>query len=112
MVFTEAVGRRLGLGLAYGMATLKAPHAQRAFERAGWQLIGITPGFDREMVAPGVVKRVYEALYTKVLVNDAGLLHPQRQNLTQRTQALFDWVFADPLHDQPPTRESQDASAA
>ena len=34
--FTETIGRRLGMGLAYGMATLKAPHAQRAFERAGW----------------------------------------------------------------------------
>ena len=56
------------MGLVYGMATLKAPHAQRAFERAGWQLIGITPGYDREMVAPGVVKRVYEAVYAKVLV--------------------------------------------
>ena len=42
--FAEAIVRRLGMGLAYGMATLKAPHAQRAFERAGWQLVGITPG--------------------------------------------------------------------
>ena len=84
----------MSMGLAYGMATMKAPYAQRAFERAGWQLIGITPGYDREMVAPGLVKRVYEALYAKVLVADVGLLRPQRQNLTPRTQALFDWVFA------------------
>ena len=94
MALTEAVGRRMSMGLAYGMATMKAPYAQRAFERAGWQLIGITPGYDREMVAPGLVKRVYEALYAKVLVADAGLLRPQRQNLTPRAQALFDWVFA------------------
>lgn len=94
MALTEAVGRRMSMGLAYGMATMKAPYAQRAFERAGWQLIGITPGYDREMVAPGLVKRVYEALYAKVLVADVGLLRPQRQNLTPRTQALFDWVFA------------------
>jgi hypothetical protein len=58
LAFTEALGRLLGVGLAYGMATLRAPHAQRAFERAGWQLIGIAPGYDREMVAPGLVKRV------------------------------------------------------
>ena len=37
------------------------PHAQIAMENLGWQLIGITPRYDREMVAPGVVKRVYEA---------------------------------------------------
>jgi hypothetical protein len=24
----------------------------------GWQLVGITPGFDREVIAPGNVKRV------------------------------------------------------
>jgi hypothetical protein len=60
--FTEVLGGRLGMGLAYGMATLRAPHAQRAFERAGWRLIGITPGYDRELVAPGVIKRVYEAV--------------------------------------------------
>jgi hypothetical protein len=104
MTFTEEIGRRMGMGLVYGMATLKTPYAQRAFERAGWQLIGITPGYDREMVAPGVVKRVYEAVYTKVLVADAGLLHPQRQNLTPRTRAFFDWVFAgSPARSSPAT---------
>jgi len=111
MALTEAIGRRMGMGLIYGMATLKAPHAQRAFERAGWQLIGITPGYDREMVAPGVVKRVYEAVYTKVLVADAGLLRPQRQNLTPRTQAFFDWVFATHRLDQQLTTV-QDASVS
>ena len=112
MMFTEAIGRQMGMGLIYGMATLKAPHAQRAFERAGWQLIGITPGYDREMVAPGVVKRVYEALYTKVLVADAGIMRPQRQNLTAQTQAFFDWLFEPDRLDQPPTREPQDATAS
>ena len=64
----EAIGRDVGMEMIYGMATLKVPHVQRAFETLGWRLIGITPGFDREMVAPGVVKRVYEAVYAKVLV--------------------------------------------
>ena len=101
ITFTETIGRHLGMGLAYGMATLKAPHAQRAFERAGWQLIGISPGYDREMVAPGVIKRVYEAVYAKVLVTDADLLQPQPQNLTPRTQAFFDRVFTAPQFDHP-----------
>lgn len=110
ITFTEAIGRRMGMGLAYGMATLKAPHAQRAFERAGWELIGIAPGYDREMVAPGVIKRVYEAVYSKVLVTDADLLWPERKNLTPRTQAFFDWVFAAYRLDHP--RVLQDASAS
>jgi hypothetical protein len=109
MTFTEEIGRRMGMGFIYGMATLKTPHVQRAFERAGWQLIGITPGYDREMVAPGVVKRVYEAVYTKVLVADDDLLRPQRQNLTPRTQAFFDWVFDAHRLDHSPARELQDA---
>jgi hypothetical protein len=108
MRFIEEIGRRMGMGFVYGMATLKTPHAQRAFERAGWQLIGITPGYDREMVAPGVVKRVYEAVYAKVLVADDGLLRPRRQNLTPRTQALFNWVFADDRLNYSPIRELQE----
>ena len=45
-------------------------HMQAKFELLGWQLIGIIPGFDREMVKPGIVKRAYEAIYTKVLADE------------------------------------------
>jgi hypothetical protein len=93
MTFVEAVARHLGMGFIFGMATLKHPYVQRACERAGWQLIGIAPGYDREWVAPGVVKRVYEAVYAKVLEADGGLLPPRPQDLTPRTQALFDLLF-------------------
>ena len=51
----EAIGRAAGIEMIYGMATLKIPHVQRTFEKRRWRLIGITPGYDREMVAPGVV---------------------------------------------------------
>jgi hypothetical protein len=40
----EAIGRAIGMGMIYGMATLKVPHVQRSFEKLGWDLIGITPG--------------------------------------------------------------------
>ena len=93
--FSETIGRRRGMGLAYGMATLTAPHAQRAFERAGWRLIGITPGYDQEIVAPGVVRRVYEAVYTKVLVDEASLLRPERHNLTPETLGLLQHLFPE-----------------
>ena len=94
MHFCEALGRCSGMGFVYGLATLKNPYAQRAFERAGWQLIGITPGYDRELVEPGVVKRIYEAMYAKVLAADASMLRPEKQNLTPRTQVFFDRVFS------------------
>jgi len=93
MAVSEWVGRWMGMGMVYGMATLKSPYSQLAFERAGWQLIGITPGFDREMVEPGVVKRVYEALYAKALVADGDVLNPQTDNMTQRTREVFHLLF-------------------
>jgi hypothetical protein len=92
MAFVETLADHLGVGFIFGMATLKHPYAQRAFERAGWQLVGITPGYDRELIAPGIVKRVYEAVYAKVLAGE-GLLNPDRDNLTPRTRALFDSLF-------------------
>jgi hypothetical protein len=93
MACSEAAGRWLGMGIVYGMATLKAPHSQRAFERAGWTLVGIAPGLDRERVAPGVIKRVYEALYAKVLVDGDALVDPQAPNMTPRTRELFSALF-------------------
>jgi hypothetical protein len=93
MTFIETVARHLGMGFIFGMVTLKHPHAQEACERAGWQIIGIAPGYDRELIAPGVVKRVYEAIYAKVLEPESGLLRPEPHNLTPRTRALFDSLF-------------------
>lgn len=85
--------RMMAMVPPYRMATLKIPHVQRGFERLGWQLIGITPGYDREMVAPGVIKRVFEAVYAKVLVADVGLLRPEARNLTEKTKAFLQMLF-------------------
>lgn len=93
--FTENLGRAMGAGFVYGLATLKVPHMQLALERAGYQLLGFAPGYDRELVAPGVVKRVYEAFYAKVLVPDEELLHPDPRNLSPKAKALFEVLFPD-----------------
>ncbi len=90
---TERMGRAMGAEFMYVMATLKIPYMQIALERAGYQLLGFTPGYDREVVAPGVVKRVYEAVYAKVLVPEHNLLRPDPKNLTPKTKALFDLLF-------------------
>lgn len=90
----EAIGRAMGMGMVYGLATLKYPQIQRSFERMGWQLIGIMPGFDRELITPGEIRRVYEAVYVKVLEAEQ-LLPPDRNNLTPAVQELYDLLFQD-----------------
>lgn len=91
----ELVGRAMGAEFLFGMATLKIPHMQRALEATGWQLIGFTSGYDREEVAPGVVKRVFEGVYCKVLVPEEELLRPDPRNLTPKARALFEALFPD-----------------
>jgi hypothetical protein len=93
MEFGENLARAMGAGFIYGLATLKIPNAQLALEHAGYQLLGFAPGYDREMVAPGVVKRVYEAFYAKVLVPEDELLRPDPANLSPKARALFDVLF-------------------
>jgi hypothetical protein len=96
MQLGEAAGRAMHFGFIYTMATLKVPHMQQALERAGYQLLGFAPGYDRELVAPGVVKRVYEAYYAKILVPDDELLRPAVSNMTPKTRELFEILFPQP----------------
>ena len=94
MPLAELAGRAMGAEFFFGLATLKIPHMQHALETAGWQLIGFTSGYDREQVAPGVVKRVFEGVYTKALVPEDELLRPDPRNLTPKARALFDALFS------------------
>lgn len=89
----EAIGVAMGMALVYALATLKVPNMQVGFEKAGWKLIGIMPGFDRELLAPDEVKRVYEAVYVKVLAPDSEFEHPSVDGLTPSTRIVFDHLF-------------------
>jgi len=93
MPLAELAGRAMGAEFFFGLATLKIPHMQHALEAVGWQLIGFTSGYDQEQVAPGVVKRVFEAVYCKVLVPEDEIVRPDPANLTPRARALFDALF-------------------
>ena len=95
MQFGEALGRLVGAGFIYSMCTLKIPHMQSAFERSGYKLLGFAPGYDREVVSPGVVKRVFEAYYAKILVPLDELHVPDKKNLTPQTLALFKTLFPE-----------------
>ena len=92
---TENLGRAMGAAFLYALATLKIPHAQRALEGAGYRLLGFFPGYDREEIAPGVVKRVYQAVYAKLLVPEDEVLRPDPRNLTPRARALYGLLFSD-----------------
>jgi hypothetical protein len=89
----EELGRALGAELAYYFATLKTRHQQVIAERRGFQLVGILPGYDRAVTAQGVIKRVYEALYLKLLVSDDEVQLPPVETFTARTRAVWSALF-------------------
>jgi hypothetical protein len=95
---TESISRACGAEFIYTMATLKVSHMQVALERAGYRLVGFAPGYDREVGKDGVVKRVFEGVYAKVLVPEEAMLRPDPSNLTPGTRKLFELMF--PLSSQ------------
>ena len=93
MQLGEVIARAMGVGFIYTLATLKVASMQLALERAGYQLVGVAPGYDRELTASGVVKRVYEACYAKVLVPEDELQRPDPAKMTPKTRQLFELLF-------------------
>ncbi|MDI2142311.1 MULTISPECIES: hypothetical protein [unclassified Pseudomonas] len=89
----EKMGKHMGAGLIYGMATTRAPYMQQALEHAGYTAVGIMPGFDREESEPGVVHRVYEVIYAKRLAPHSDFLMPSVQNLTPTVARLYAEIF-------------------
>ncbi len=93
MELGEKMGRAMGAGFIYTLATMKMPQMQLALERAGYQLIGFMPGYDREETSPGIVKRVFEAGYAKRLAPAEEFLRPEDKNMTPNAKRLFDMIF-------------------
>lgn len=97
----ERLGRAIGAELLLVYVTLKAPHEQKLAERSGFRLAGIIPGHDRDMVRPGEIRRVHEAVYAKLL-GDATLVEaPAMEALTPTTRRLFELLSASPDGDSP-----------
>lgn len=94
MTGTENLGRSMGAAFMYALITLKHPYAQQACERAGYRLLGMFPGYDREEVSPGVVKRVYQSVYAKLLVSEDEVHWPDPKNLTPRAAELYQLLFS------------------
>jgi hypothetical protein len=94
-VILEHVGRVIGAEVAFYQVTLKTTRQQRNAERHGFKLCGILPAIDRDAIAPGVVRRVYEGIYVKVLA-PAGEVHvPSWKDLGEPARALWLSVFGE-----------------
>lgn len=99
-ILLEKLGRAMGAELAYYFATLKTKDQQVLAERLRFMLVGIVPAFDRDMVRPGAVMRVHEAIYAKVLVGDDSLVFPRPEAMTRRTKAVWLALFGSPIDEQ------------
>ena len=91
--YLEGIARCSGLEFIYTLATLKHRGPQRYFEARGYKVIGFVPGYDREEVEPGVVKRVQEVVYAKVLVPETDLLLPSLENMTPTVRKMYEYMF-------------------
>ncbi len=91
----ENVGRAMGAEFLYAMVPLNVVQQQRALESAGFRLLGFLPGYDRQLVAPGVVKRIYLAAYAKLLVDEEKVQRPDPKNLTPRAKRVFELLFSN-----------------
>lgn len=91
----ENAGRAMGAEFLYAMVTLNIVQQQRALESAGFRLLGFLPGYDRQLVAPGVVKRIYLAAYAKLLAPEEKVQRPDPKNLTPRAKRVFELLFSN-----------------
>lgn len=95
MPIAESVGRAIGAAFLYAFAPVSTPHAAQGLERAGFRLLGFFPGRDREEVAPGVVKRVYQTVYAKLLVAEEQVHWPDTAKMTPRTRDMYSLLFPE-----------------
>lgn len=75
------------------MVTLRNPFLQQTLEHAGHQLLGFVPGHDRQVVAPGVVKRADQVVHAKVRVPEDEVHLPDAQHMTPGAKALFELLY-------------------
>lgn len=88
--YLEELAKLMGLEFIYTLVTLKHRTAQRYFESHGYTLVGFMPGYDREEVSPGVIKRVVEAAFVKCLAGPEAMLAPEMSNMTSTVRRLYE----------------------
>lgn len=88
--YLEELAKLMGLEFIYTLVTLKHRAAQRYFESHGYTLVGFMPGYDREEVSPGVIKRVVEAAFVKCLAGPEAMLAPEMSNMTSTVRRSYE----------------------
>jgi GNAT superfamily N-acetyltransferase len=91
----EGIGRAMGAAFLYAFAPLSTPYVQQGLERAGYRLLGFFPGRDREEVAPGIVKRVYQAVYARLLAPEDQVHWPDPRKMTPRAREMYGLLFPE-----------------
>lgn len=91
----EGIGRVMGAAFLYAFAPLSTPYVQQGLERAGYRILGFFPGRDREEVAPGVVKRVYQAVYAQLLAPEDQVHWPDPGKMTPRAREMYGLLFPE-----------------
>jgi hypothetical protein len=94
-IILEQIGRAIGAEVAFYQVTLKTMRQQKNAERHGFKLCGILPAIDRDAIGPGVVKRVYEGVYVKVLADPAEVHVPAWSDLGESARALWLAIFGE-----------------
>lgn len=89
----EVIARGAGAEIILNYATLQHPFSQAVLEKCGFKLVGIVPAHDRDMVLPGTIRRVFEALYIKLLVPPEELLEPSLDAMLPETRRLYEHLF-------------------
>lgn len=88
--YLEELAKLMELEFIDTLVTLKHRAAQRYFESHGYTLVGFMPGYDREEVSPGVIKRVVEAAFVKCLAGPEAMLLPDVSNMTTTVRTLYE----------------------
>ena len=63
-------------------------------EKMGFNIVGILPAIDIDSVSHGTQKRVYEAVYAKILAPDHEIAIPSPEMMTDKTKRLFEILFS------------------
>lgn len=89
------LGELVGAELLLVWVTLATRTQQFMARRNGFRLCGIVPGFDRDAHGEGS-RRVFEALYARLLVDDDEVVLPADDALLPETRALLEQILSGP----------------
>lgn len=89
----ELIGKAAGAGQIHYYVTLRNIAQQLVAEKMGFSLAGINPAWDRDATNEKESKRIYEAIYAKVLVPESEIEIPEEEHLSDAVKSLFGHLY-------------------